>query len=213
MNKLLFTLLLSPLLATNVYAELSNCNGVWTNEPCDGKASSKLEEKDFTPQDPQKRLQSKKQQILHDLRMKELNAERAYKVDVAIDAAETSCNNPATTLEDCQEKVSELRDKIDQGILAAKELSIKEKKLEAEKAEAKAKAENNTTTIIIRERRHHHRYDEEYQQIPGTYHREQRSERSGFSIGGSIDGSDAAVSGRIEQRSSESSSTTQIEGH
>lgn len=209
MKNYLLTLLLSLLLTSTARAELSNCNGVWTNDPCEGNASTKLEEKDFKPQDPQKRLQSKKQQILHDLRMKELNSERAYKVDVAIDAAETSCNDPATTLEDCQEKVTELRDKIDKRILAAKKLEIKEKKIEAEKAEAEAQG-NTTSITIIKERRRYPWREEEYNHIPGTYRRERRTERSGFNIGGTVTGSNANLGGSIGRRSSET--TTVIEG-
>lgn len=213
MKNYLLTLLLSLLLTSTARAELSNCNGVWTNDPCEGNASSKLEEKDFKPQDPQKRLQSKKQQILHDLRMKELNSERTHKIDIAIDPAETVCNDPATTLEDCQEKVTELRNKIDDAVRDAREIEIEEKKIEAEKAEAKTKAENNTTTItIIKERRRHPWREEEYNQIPGTYRRERKSEHSGFNIGGTVTGSNATISGNVGESSSETTTTTVIEG-
>ncbi len=79
-------------------ADLYNCKGTWTNKPCDG--SNKIPEKKETPDNKDK---SKKESILHDLRMLVIKAKREHDIRYNIEVIEDLCKN--SNLEDCDKSV------------------------------------------------------------------------------------------------------------
>ncbi len=72
-NAIFLMFLLIPFLAK---AEVYNCEGTWTNKPCSGKVDAVLEEarpKENADADP---TLSQKRSMLHELKMKALEAKR-----------------------------------------------------------------------------------------------------------------------------------------
>jgi len=126
--------------------EIHECDGRWTNLPCDKLAPLPANKKILTPEEAKAR--SQKESLLHRLRMKSIEANRKYDVDLDISSAEDLCNNSTTSLEICRREAERLDDKLDKKINTAALLKQKEEKL---KEPAVAKVPNQTT-VIIRER-------------------------------------------------------------
>lgn len=81
------------------YADLNNCNGTWTNKPCDGLSRVPEEKKENTS-DPDK---SKKESLLHDLRMLSLESRRDYEIRYDISLTERTCKY--TDLVECDKAI------------------------------------------------------------------------------------------------------------
>ena len=137
----------SILLTERSWAQVNNCDGVWSNLPCDAAKAPQNPVK-IVPKDESKPVQSKelsqKKSLLHELNMKKIEAERYYKLRYDITNIENYCLIPEVSVEKCQEKVEQLADKIDQRVASleviraqnrANQLQEERNRLDAEKAD------------------------------------------------------------------------------
>lgn len=107
-------------------AEITNCDGVWTTEPCHGKVQDKIEEKEFVPPADELRDRSARESLVHDLTMAELSIQEEFGEKVLIDDVTRLCEDSQKSLEDCEKAVHERQTEIDQRRIALRELKIKE---------------------------------------------------------------------------------------
>jgi len=148
MNKYfsLFFLLFLPQFCFSQEGEIHNCNGRWTNLACDKLSITVGARKVLTPDEAKNR--SQKESILHKLRMKSIEANRKYDVNLDITGAENSCNANLSGLEDCRKEAERLDEKLDKKINSAALLKQREAKI---KQPAPFQTPGQTT-IIIRDR-------------------------------------------------------------
>lgn len=90
-----------------VHAELVNCNGVWTNQPCNGNARHKMKETPHVPRTPAQIANSKKDILIHDLRMLAIRARDVLDVPVSLSAVEAVCVEDSDSIEECRKAVKE----------------------------------------------------------------------------------------------------------
>lgn len=94
------------------WADLYECNGTWTNKPCDsdqvGKAIPATEvTKEAPKQDTQVEAASRKASLVHDLRMQALELKRSRGVETRdVDLAEQFCKREQVTVIACERRVN-----------------------------------------------------------------------------------------------------------
>jgi hypothetical protein len=152
--QLLFTitLLILPAIAN---AEIFDCQGRWTNRPCDSEPEKVLKETASKSQDAKDLDRSEKESLLHELKMQAIEARRKYNARFDVTAVEKICLKPQTSLRDCKQQVDTLSDRIQERTKTAalidaqeKEIALKEKDLELKRKEQ----EDNKTVVIIEDR-------------------------------------------------------------
>lgn len=152
--KALTLILLISLLPMPALAELSFCNGVWTNQECKGEEKEETEapslpETAHEPRSSTEVLSDKKKSLVHEMTMKRIDARRKYGVLYSSDTAETTCELDATSLKDCQTEVDAYYEKLQSSI----ETHLKERELDSSgkpgSQNLKEKAQNNTTAVYI----------------------------------------------------------------
>lgn len=170
-------------------AELSFCEGVWTNQSCENGEEKSLTETTRKPQSPEQKTDSLKKSILHEMTMDRVEARRKYGVLVSGQSAELVCQDSKSSAKECQDAASQYNTRLQQSVsnaLKAKELEAK--KLKTEKEEAKQ--ENNSTVVIVRpERKSPANFDYQYRGPERVIQQSGTSVNvSGRSSGGRISG-------------------------
>jgi hypothetical protein len=148
MNKLMLCLsyLVLPTFCSAQAVEVHQCDGRWTNLPCDVVTPQQTTRKVLTPDEANAR--SQKESILHRLRMRNIEANRKYEVSFDISSAEELCHQSTSALEVCRKEVERLDEKLDKKINAAALLKQREEKI----ARPSATLIPSQTTVIIRDR-------------------------------------------------------------
>ena len=147
-------------------AQVYECNGKWTNVPCDGKAPAfKAEKRDshvLTPSQAAER--GRKQTLLHDLTMKSIAAKRDLEIRLDIASADKICNDPLSALAECEKIVQDLDSRLSQMMTDARlvraqenaakeqarlrELQIESNRIQQERNEIEARKRNRNLVII-----------------------------------------------------------------
>ena len=132
--------------AADSFADLYNCNGTWTNRPCN--SSSKIPEKEDTPKNKDK---SKKESILHDLRMLVIKAKREHDIRYNIDVIEDLCKT--SNLEECDKSVKTAQKELQAQVTDADEAKERNALIrEANKLKKERnKIEENKPPVIIQQ--------------------------------------------------------------
>jgi len=155
MNKkaILFLSIVSSLLfPVMAYAELYSCDGVWTNQPCDGEIESTLQETPPRQASEESRALSQIETLLHNLRMKSIEARSSFGVDVEIEDVVSRCyslqTSPAEQLDDCRQLVGTREAVIRELVQQEELLRIRRAELEEKRREPS----REVVTAIDRER-------------------------------------------------------------
>lgn len=133
------TFLILP--TTVTLAELKNCNGVWTNKECSEDAKHPVPgfQKLGTTPIPTFALKtetshvgdlSKMKSLYRDLDLENSKARRQFGIELDISRAESACNSPSATLEECRATVEKLEEKLHGRIQEAKLLEQSKKQTE-----------------------------------------------------------------------------------
>ena len=139
-------LLLALLGPAVVSAELTKCDGVWTNKPCSGAPAEQMTESKPTPR-PQREIDAdQKRALVSELDNRRLSVRSQHGVDVGISAERSLCANPETSVTECAHAVNEKEKYFDERALAAANLKAAEKQ-----AGAEAPAEDPGTVTIIQQ--------------------------------------------------------------
>lgn len=116
MKKIIFLFLL--ILPSILRAEITNCNGEWTNKPCDGKVEARFEEVLSEEKSNEDLNKEKKQLFLNQLEILRFKAKKEHNLEFGTLEVNEICNDINTTLEDCrtkaQTKIDEINNKINE---------------------------------------------------------------------------------------------------
>ncbi len=152
--KLLFILFfLAQLFQQNAQAQLFECEGKWTNKPCNGKVEKELsvkEEKTGIVGISSNPDRAKKSSLYHELMMKSVKAKNDFQIETNLDQAEDKCLKGDYTLEECQTQIDSYNKELDSKIHKAEILKLKKEEVQLQKERNKIAQENNTTTVIER---------------------------------------------------------------
>ena len=159
-KKVLLYLALNGLLVGSAHADFVQCNGVWTNQPCEGSVGATISQ---TPppaasEDPSR---GAKRSLLHELTMKNIKAREEFEIRYDLKTLEDFCLRKETTVEECQKRISQADSELDKKILRESRIASerKQRKADEEKAKiAKTQEESNTTQINIIQNRPYYRY-------------------------------------------------------
>jgi hypothetical protein len=136
----LLALLSLGLFAPSARAELHDCNGVWTNRPCDaGQSESTLKEKAYREQSEAERTADRKRFIFNELDLRRLKAIREQNISLAIETVRDACMSAGTSLADCQKEANDANAELDKRIAAV---------VPKEQPKAKEKEEAPTQTVV-----------------------------------------------------------------
>ena len=178
---LLLTLTVRP-----AHAELSKCNGIWTNQPCNqDQKELALPEKPLKKIDPAAKILSQKRSLLHDLTVSRLNAKKEYGITISSSNVEETCLLSETTIKECRELVAEKKSEILENS-KLKALSIQENN--KKDSESKEVDNSQNVSVVI-----HKENNNRYIYIP----RDRRRNKGGFYISGSYSNSNGSYSGTI----------------
>jgi len=128
-----------------------NCNGRWTNQPCDGgggvPANTPTKASVLSPDEA--RARSLKETLLHNLTMKNLEAKRKFDTDIDLTYSRDLCFNQGKSLEQCRDELEKMEAKLDRKINLAAALKREEEKKKT--PETVKETTTQQTTIIVRD--------------------------------------------------------------
>ncbi len=181
------------------YAELYECDGKWTNKPCNGDVTRSIEESgSAAPADEATKALREKTSLLHDLRMKEIKAREQYDIQYDISSVEKFCLSQESSIEDCSKRIESARTALDkriatEGSLAAQrranqlqdeanKLQEQRNTIEAEKPNV-AIVENRRIIVVPRDWDHGHGH---HDNGGASIHVQGSGSSGNISVGGSI---------------------------
>lgn len=151
---LLFAIFCSAGIA-HASGELVLCNGVWTNDNCEGVvekqvgASSELSDEEIAAV----QRASKKRSLLHETRMKAIDARRNQGVDLDPEEAEAICTDSSSTVAACRTATEAFTEKLNKQVSQAIEIAKAKQEAQNEKREQQSTTNQPShTTIVIDER-------------------------------------------------------------
>ncbi len=144
MKILAFTAILFLPLAAQ--AELTFCNGVWTNQSCSEEPQTKIDEKEFKAKSKDEVAGNKKKSLVHEMTMKRIEARRKYGVLFSSEDTEAVCDNEATSLDKCRKAVESYYKLLQENV--RNQLDAESQK-NSEESDEKAPTQQNQTTVNI----------------------------------------------------------------
>jgi hypothetical protein len=202
-------------------AEISNCNGKWTNLPCPaGNVRGTMPEMPAQPRDFAAEEQDTKQTALHKLRMDAAAAASRYRVRQDLTSAEYLCGKNEVSVETCLDKIDELRKTLDERVARAEgerkqaEQAKKNELAGKEHADEPTQGNTETNVVIVNDNRdgfRHLRHDGRRwgvrPALPGSYASQGMGGAASVTVHGS--GGGASFSGTAGGYSHEGSTTLQ----
>ena len=145
------------LVGTVVWAELYECNGVWTNRPCEGQSSNSMKESAAKQIDVAEREAKEKRFWVNDLELKRLRARKEHGLEMNVGDVMELCQDSSTTLQVCRNAVAARENEIGKSILDAKNAALKQQTLEEEKRKTEADIVNqinvfDNRTLVVKGR-------------------------------------------------------------
>lgn len=141
----------------NSWADLSECDGVWTNKSCS------VEKKEVVPEvqtaDSVKlKNQGQKKSLFHVLNMKNIKASSEYGIKFDLSQAEEACTDPDSSIDNCRLKIKESDAILDEKLKVAAELKTKEKALKLQEEanriqEQRNKIEEKKPGVVVIQKR------------------------------------------------------------
>lgn len=106
----LFVLLISSI-PSSAKTELVNCNGKWTNGPCEEGSAKTLPEKASSANDSPDRNDMRS--LYTDLDLRNFRAKREFGIEISLEDARISCLSNKATLDECRKVTSAQNEKLD----------------------------------------------------------------------------------------------------
>jgi len=192
--------LISFLFQASTFAEIYNCNGTWTNKPCEGEVSKTLPEIDRTP-DLQAEATRKKMELVGALELRVQSARRSHGVELDISGIAETCRAENSSYEECMTLVNNADDRLEARLHQAKLLKeqektnklISESKKEKEDAAVSNQAisinQDNSVVVVENDFRRGPRFEPTHprERFEEPRHREPRKEKKKNVIKGGID--------------------------
>lgn len=142
--------------ATPALAQLHECNGMWTNKPCDGSVSNTIGAKESNaPDDP---ARAEKRSLLHELTMRSIKAHEQYDIRTDLAPAEKKCLTEPAPLDECRAAVKQVDEDLDRKIDAASTVAERKKANELRDEANRLQRERNRieeekSNVVVVERR------------------------------------------------------------
>jgi len=146
-------------------AEIYNCEGRWTNKPCDSNSRPAFAEEQSAP-DPDAETKadlSKRKLWLQDLDLLRLRLKRKHDVAVSTREIEELCLNTNSSAIECSQAVSAKENEINQLLVEKDRLNVERDRNKIEEKTAEQNANPPTAVTVIQENnviiapRHHDR--------------------------------------------------------
>lgn len=134
-----------------VASELTECNGVWSNKPCEGQAGQKLSEMKSTsaaePAAPNS-ASKEKQEAISEFERFIFDASRKLDQEIKSEHVISFCNTDSTSLEDCQQQIEQSRLEIQELLAKAEPSPVPETVILDNR--------HNTNVVVIQDNTHFH---------------------------------------------------------
>lgn len=128
-------------------ADLTKCNGVWTNKPCAAPGAAHFEESRPTPRSQQSIDADQKKTLIGELETRRLSVRSQYGLEIGVSAERSLCLSTETSVADCSHAIEEKERYIDDRAIAAANLRAAEERQQASSAATDSK-DPTTVTII-----------------------------------------------------------------
>lgn len=133
----------SILFSVSTQAELIECEGVWTNQPCESSSASGIKEKPFQEATKDTLDRDRKRALVQSLASSRRTLEKSLGVRIETSEVENLCLSPQTTLELCREEVKFAQEML---IQQAEIVKLSQKENQEPKAEG---SESETRNVVI----------------------------------------------------------------
>jgi len=143
-------IVLSLLFATESVADLVECDGVWTNEPCEGQALSVIDEEPGRELTPEERRKKDIDYLLRNLSSTRYRAEREIGVPINTAVARSACEAENATVDLCRETVAKRVAEIERMLMS--HLQAQEKREEERPPRALRERESTQINIVTPDR-------------------------------------------------------------
>ena len=122
-SKKLVSLVIASFLisVSGAMAELYECNGVWTNKPCQGAPEKSLNEVKIEPQTKAEEETSKRAYWIKELDLRASMAKSEWDVVVDVFDIQSLCKDVTTPLAKCEESVAQRLNLINDKVSEAKD--------------------------------------------------------------------------------------------
>jgi len=198
-----FLLPITLLPVSLAHAEIYECEGKWTNKPCNGSVTKSIEETgSAVPADENVKAIREKTSLLHDLRMKQIQAREVFGIRFDLTAVENFCLKSPSSVEECARRIDSVGAQLEKQMTAADALASQRRANELQEEHNRLQEEQNRIEsekpniaivedyrrIIVVPRDHdHHDFD----------HRPDRSHDHGGSASINVQGSGTNGNGSI----------------
>lgn len=148
--RILFIIFLTLFPLQTLLAEVYECNGVYSNVPCEQQKKELQPAGRLSQDEINRRKQlSRKKSLLHELSMTIIKAKREYKLDYDMQIVEDYCLEAGTTPIECNSKVNELSEKIENRISTLENIKAQQKANQLKEEQIKAEREASQTNVTI----------------------------------------------------------------
>lgn len=151
---------LAALMPCGASAQISKCDGTWTNETCEGEVQASFKEVPASEPDPAARELSRRRIWLHDLEMLRLKAKREHDITVSTKPVEDICLTLKTPARECSNAIAAKETEINQLVTERARLALERERQEAQPSEGPTTVNviNQREVIFVRPRRRHHHH-------------------------------------------------------
>lgn len=132
-------------------ADFVQCNGVWTDKPCEGSVGGTIPQS-VPPSGGEDPGRSEKRSLLHELTMKSIKAREEYELSYDVRFVQEWCMRKETTVDACRERVDKEEASLDKKMIRASALVDEKRKRKQEEEEEKIKktqSEANATQVTV----------------------------------------------------------------
>lgn len=157
------SILLTLPVSQSAQAELTLCDGHWTNQPCSGEVEQKLRavEKSTAQVEAEqaaRKQRSDKRSLVHEQTMKQLRARDEHKIAVDMLPVSDFCLQDSTSVNDCRKELDLVAERIEPKVAEAERLKaqqranqLQEQNNEIEKNKVPVIVINNMPTAPVRQ--------------------------------------------------------------
>ena len=112
------TIILLYIIPIQLLAQITNCNGEWTNKPCSGNIEASFEELQVRTKSEEDLIRDQKRTILNELESLRFKAKKEHNLEFSTLDANAICQNDNILIEECrskaQIKIDEINNKINE---------------------------------------------------------------------------------------------------
>lgn len=195
--KLLFLFGCLFLVPRSSHSQITECNGVWTNQGCESRSATVIEEKPHQPISAEQREKSQRNLWIQNLTNKLHDARRAYDIEMEIGPVASVCQDLSAPIASCREEVAVFETRLDERIDRAREIQNSNAAPIVEPSRS-----DNSQVVIIDNSSGYYPHPRPYG-VYGGYYPNYRRQSSGVSIEVTGRSSDGTIQGGFSAHSTD----------